>query len=116
MTAEIARLRWVQFAARSERMDPKQRALFDESVAADIAAVETELEQLQSADTQAPAKPGNQSKRRPLPPELLRIQTRHEPESCSCGPCGAALVQVSAAAAAAAMPKTSRATTAAHCR
>ena len=38
LTAEIMRLRRVQFAARSEKMDPEQRALFDEAMAADIAA------------------------------------------------------------------------------
>jgi uncharacterized small protein (DUF1192 family) len=48
LTAEIARLRRAQFAARSEKMDPAQRALFEETMAADIAAVEAELEALQS--------------------------------------------------------------------
>jgi len=95
LTAEVARLRRVQFAARSERMDPEQRALFDESVAADIAAVETELDALRSDDTQEPPKPRNKSKRRPLPPELPRVETRHEPASCTCADCGAALVQIS---------------------
>ncbi len=36
---EIARLRRLQFSARSERMDPEQRQLFEETMAADIAAV-----------------------------------------------------------------------------
>ncbi|EQD55415.1 transposase IS66 [mine drainage metagenome] len=72
MTAEIARLRRVQFAARSEKMDPDQRALFDETMAADLAAVET---QLQAA-------------------ELPRVETRHEPASCACAECGAALVAI----------------------
>ena len=96
LTLQIARLRQVQFDARSERMDPEQRALFDESVAADIAAVETELEGLQSEDEKTPTKPPRKkSKRRPLPPELPRIENRHEPESCTCGECGASLVQIS---------------------
>ena len=43
LTREILRLRRVQFAARSEQMDPKQRALFDEAMVADIAALEDEL-------------------------------------------------------------------------
>ena len=37
LTAEITRLRRAQFAARSEKMDPDQRALFEESMAAAIA-------------------------------------------------------------------------------
>ena len=49
LTHEIARLRRVQFAAKSERMDPAQRELFDEAMAADIAALEAELAALQDA-------------------------------------------------------------------
>jgi transposase len=95
LTAEIARLRRVQFAARSEKMDPEQRALFDETMAADIAAVETELEALQHSQTPAKAAaPRSVPKRRPLPPELPRIEVRHEPDSCTCGQCGSALVQI----------------------
>ncbi|MGH8031371.1 MAG: IS66 family transposase [Luteimonas sp.] len=95
LTAEIARLRRVQFAARSERMDPEQRALFDESMAADIAAVEAELAELRTEKAAtAPAVPRVQPKRRPLPPELPRIETRHEPKSCECAQCGAALVEI----------------------
>lgn len=33
LNTEIARLRRAQFAARSEKMDPAQRALFDETMA-----------------------------------------------------------------------------------
>ncbi|MDN5940066.1 MAG: IS66 family transposase, partial [Salinisphaera sp.] len=96
LTAQIARLRRVQFAARSEKMDPAQRALFDETMAADIAAVEAELEALQPApaDTEAPSRPRRAPKRRPLPEDLERIETRHEPASCQCGHCGGALVHI----------------------
>jgi len=91
LTHEIARLRRVQFAAKSERMDPAQRELFDEAMAADIAALETELEALRE-----PAKPSDRKApvRRPLPPELPRIETIHEPASCDCATCGAALVKI----------------------
>ncbi len=96
LTAEIRRLRRVQFAARSEKMDPEQRALFDEAITADIAALEDELAEAQHGDGEAPAKrPARVTpKRRPLPPELPRIETRHEPESCDCETCGAALVPI----------------------
>lgn len=96
LTMEIARLRRVQFAARSEKMDPEQRSLFDEAIAADIAAVESELEALKTAtvDTPAAKAPRSIPKRRPLPPELERVEVRHEPESCTCGQCGIPMVKI----------------------
>ncbi|EQD55124.1 transposase IS66, partial [mine drainage metagenome] len=81
---------------RSEKMDPDQRALFDETMAADLAAVETQLQALQapaSAATPAPT-PRPAPRRAPLPAELPRVETRHEPESCTCAQCGAALVAI----------------------
>lgn len=95
LTHELARLKRVQYAARSERLDPNQRALFDEAMAADLAAVEAELEALSSTPAQpVPAPPRRPAKRRPLPPELPRIETRHEPETCDCTQCGQALVKI----------------------
>ncbi len=93
LTHEIARLRRVQFAAKSERMDPAQRELFDEAMAADIAALETELAALREP-AQPAARPPRQPVRRTLPPELPRIETIHEPASCDCATCGAALVKI----------------------
>lgn len=96
LTREIARLRRVQFAAHSEKMNPDQRALFDEAMTADIAALEDELTQAQHADGQTRAvRPARATpKRRALPPELPRVETRHEPASCDCAECGAALVRI----------------------
>jgi transposase len=96
LTAEVARLRRVQFEARSEKMDPEQRTLFDEAMAADIAVVESELESLKADTVEEPAAKAARSvpKRRPLPPELARVEVRHEPESCTCGQCGSDLVQI----------------------
>jgi transposase len=95
LTHELARLRRVQFAARSERMDPGQRELFDEAMAADIAQLEAELEGLRegapSSTAPGPRKPAI---RRALPAELPRIETRHEPASCDCPRCGGTLVQI----------------------
>ena len=93
LTHEIARLRRVQFAAKSERMDPAQRELFDEAMAADIAALESELEALREPAKPA-TRPSPKPARRPLPPELPRIETIHEPASCDCATCGAALVKI----------------------
>jgi transposase len=96
LNAEIARLRRAQFAARSEKMDPAQRALFDETMVEDIAAVEAALEALQSPpadDTDMP-RPRLAPKRRALPEDLERVETRHEPDSCTCGQCGGDLVHI----------------------
>jgi len=90
LTHELARLRRVQFAAKSERMDATQRELFDEAMAADIAAVESELESLRST----PATPRKTPQRRALPADLPRIETIHEPASCDCAQCGGALVKI----------------------
>lgn len=100
LTDEIKRLRRVQFAARSEKMPAEQRALFDETMAADIAAVEAALEDARHGDgsgENAPrpaSAPRPKPARRPLPPELPRIETRHEPASCDCADCGQALVHI----------------------
>ena len=93
LTAEVYRLRRVHYAARTERMDPDQRALFDEALTADIAAVEAELDLLRSPEAEA-ALARDKPKRRPLPAELPRVETRHEPASCACAQCGADLVQI----------------------
>lgn len=95
LTHEIARLRRVQFAARSERMDPDQRALFDETMAADLAAAEASLEALrQPVDANKQAPPRQQPKRRPLPPELPRVTTMHAPDCSGCAQCGGELVKI----------------------
>lgn len=93
LTHEIARLRRVQFAAKSERMDPAQRELFDEAMAADIAALEAELASIKTPSA-PPADARRTPARRTLPPELPRIETIHEPASCDCATCGAALVKI----------------------
>lgn len=87
LTHELARhKRWV-FAARSEKLDPSQRALFEDAAAEDLAAIETELAALQASA----AKTKTQPRREALPAHLPRIETRLEPESCQCTACGAAL-------------------------
>ena len=92
LTVELARLKRVQFAARSERIDPGQRALFEEAVDEDLAVVQAELETLREPAADAATR--ERPKRRPLPAELPRVETRHEPESCTCADCGAALVHI----------------------
>ena len=92
LTHEIARLKRWMFAARSERMDPAQRALFEEAMTEDIAALEVQLDAL-SEPTPAPP-PRNPPKREALPDHLPRVETRHEPDSCQCAACGSTLVPI----------------------
>lgn len=94
LTHEIARLRRVQFAAKSERMDPAQRELFDEAIAADIAALEAELASLKTPSTEPAPRERRTPARRALPADLPRVETIHEPASCDCAICGAALVKI----------------------
>ncbi|MEO6799202.1 MAG: IS66 family transposase, partial [Rhodanobacter sp.] len=95
LTYELKRLRRMQFAARSERMDAVQRGLFDEAMAEDIAAVEAALEAAQAKNAvAAPKAPRAKPARRALPPELERVTTVHEPGRCDCVVCGAALVKI----------------------
>lgn len=95
LTREIARLRRVQFAARSERMSPEQRTLFDESMEADLAAAEAELAALATPESDAERRaPRVVPKRRPLPPELPRVTTVHEPDCSGCERCGGELVKI----------------------
>lgn len=94
LTHEIARLRRVQFAARSERMSPEQRSLFDETMAADLAAAEAELATLATPKAESAPASRETPKRRPLPPELPRVTTVHEPETHHCTHCGEPLVKI----------------------
>lgn len=92
LTQVIKNLQRLAFAARSERFDPAQRALFDSALQADLAAAETELQALTPTPARTPEQHERaQPKRRPLPPELPRVEERIEPESCVCGTCGSDL-------------------------
>ncbi len=89
LTHELAYYRRIRFGKASEALAGEQRLLFEETVDMDLAAIEEEL------DTQAPAKRQRKGAgRQALPPELPRIEHRHEPESCQCGQCGADLVKI----------------------
>lgn len=85
LTHEISVLKRLQFGKRSEQLNAQQSSLLDETIDADLAAIETELEQLQPDTPQR--KQRQQPKRAPLPPQLPRTDIHHEPDSttCSCG-------------------------------
>lgn len=85
ITHEMAVLKRLKFAAKSEHFNPEQRSLLEEAIDADLEALQRELEQL------APEAPAEREKRTPkrekLPESLPRHEIRHEPDStvCACG-------------------------------
>jgi len=94
LTHELARLRQLQFSARSERMSVEQRDLFDAAVAADIAAIEAQIEAARAEAPDPPTATKRQPRREPLPAELPRETTVHEPAACDCPQCAGALVRI----------------------
>jgi hypothetical protein len=95
LTLELAHHKRMRFGQRSEALAAGQRELFEETVAADLAAIEAELEQAQHGlNPKAPRKPRARAGRQPLPAHLPRVEHRHEPGSCSCGHCGSELVKI----------------------
>ena len=96
LTHEIARYKRVQFAAKSEKLHADQRSLLDETLDADLAALEAELqalsptpaEQSDTADT-----PKAKPRRTALPAHLPRVEIQHEPQSTACG-CGCQMKRI----------------------
>lgn len=91
LVLELAQHRRLRFGHSSEALSAEQRSLFEETGAADLGALEAELEQLTPAEACPRKKPTG---RQALPAHLPRIDYRHEPESCTCGQCGNALVLI----------------------
>jgi len=97
LALELAHLRRMRYG-RSEALDAATRDLFQETLAADIAAAKLELER--QAEFAPPATPGapkaprERAGRQALPDHLPRIEHRHEPQSCTCGRCGRELVKI----------------------
>ena len=95
LTMELAHLRRIRFGKKNESLSAVQLSLFEESVLADIAAVDTEIKQIDPAAKTAPEKPPrSRAGRQPLPDHLPRIEHRYEPKSCQCGQCGNTLVKI----------------------
>ncbi len=98
LTLELAHLKRMRFGVKSEALDAEMRDLFQETLAADVAAAEAELARRQAeageVEAKAPRLPRARAGRQPLPDHLLRIEHRHEPESCSCGTCGKDMVLI----------------------
>jgi transposase len=90
LTLELAHHKRLRFGVRSEALSPEQRDLFQETVTEDGAAIAAELA-AQQPPTPRRAKPTG---RKPLPPELPRIEHRREPASCTCAQCGRSMVKI----------------------
>jgi len=87
LTHELAQYKRLRFGKSSEKLDAAQASLLDETLDADLAAIEEELKQLRpppkTEDKQQP-------RRTALPADLPRVDIHHEPESTTCA-CGCAL-------------------------
>lgn len=92
LTLELAHHKRIRFGVKSEAFSSEQRELFVDAADEDGAAIAAELAQQQESGS-APRRP-KPTGRKPLPPELPRIEHRHEPASCSCGQCGCDLVLI----------------------
>src|SRR6185437_8196133 len=84
LTHEMAILKRWQYARRSEQLDAVQYSLLDESIDADLASIELEIEALRERPAEAPK---SQPRRLALPAHLPRREIHHEPDDthCSCG-------------------------------
>lgn len=87
LTFEMATLKRHRFGRHTESFNPAQGSLLDELVDADIAAIEVELAEITPRAAQQTPTSRLQPKRKPLPAELPRTLTHHEPDNtrCTCG-------------------------------
>ncbi len=92
LTHEIAVLRHIRFAAKTEAGHPQQKTLFEEANAEDLAAAEKKLAALSTAASSTTHK--QRPARQALPKELPRIEVKHEPANTTCN-CGQPMRRVS---------------------
>src|SRR5512145_1252173 len=84
LTHEMALIKRWRYAARSEALRGVQASLLEETIAADLEAIERELKALQPGASQPPRE---RPRRAPLPAHLPRVEVHHEPDRtvCECG-------------------------------
>jgi transposase len=92
LTHEIAVLKRMQFGRSREQLDAGQASLLDETIDADIAAIEQELENL-APTGKTDKEPTSKPKRAALPAELPRVAVHHEPDTTTCN-CGCQLKRI----------------------
>jgi transposase len=93
LTFEIAQLKRLQYGKKSEQLSTEQRALFDEALDGDIAAIEEQIAQLQASLPPKTDEQRQTPKRAALPARLPRVDRHHEPDNTTCA-CGCALKRV----------------------
>jgi transposase len=91
ITHEMAVLKRLKFAARSEAFNAEQKSLLEETIDADLAALQAELDKVRPSEKNTGEK--KEPKREALPAHLPRREIRHEPESTTCT-CGCALKRI----------------------
>jgi transposase len=89
LTHEMAVLKRMKFAAKSEAFSAEQTSLIEEAIDTDLAALTEEIEQRVPSQREAKQQP----KRQMLPAELPRREVRHEPDSTTCS-CGCAMQRI----------------------
>jgi len=77
LTHEMAVLKRLKFAAKSESFSAEQKSLLEQTIDEDLEALSRELEREQPEQPRAVAK--EQPRRQPLPAHLPRREIRHEP-------------------------------------
>ena len=75
ITHEMAVLKRLKFAAKSEHFNPEQESLLEVAIDTDLEALQRELEQL------SPVTPAEREKRTPKRENLPRHEIRHEPSN-----------------------------------
>ena len=96
LSAELARLKRLKFAQTREAFKAVgQEDLFGETLDADLAEVTVQFgTTTDNTDTETKPPRNKHPGRKPLPPELPRVEHRHDPDSCSCGKCGKDMVLI----------------------
>ena len=90
LTHELAQYKRLRFGKSSEKLDAAQASLLEETLDADLAAIEEELKQLRPSPK---TEDKQQPRRTPLPADLPRVDVHHEPESTTCT-CGCSLKRI----------------------
>ena len=90
---QLETLRRLKFGRSTERFDPAQQQLFDESVAADLADIEAQIEAHTAGTRSAPIQ-RRKPVRRKLPEHLPRVICHQPAASCTCAKCGGDLHEI----------------------
>ena len=88
LTHEMAVLKRWKFGRSREGLNADQLSLLDETIDADIAGIEAELDDLRDGAGEGKPRTQRKPRRAPLPPDLPRTEFRHEPDSTLCAHAG----------------------------